>query len=124
MVSFLQRMDKRGDLDDTTITVYSDHGLYLNFFYYVMQETSMYTELRLLTLFTVLPREVVDKYGEILKENEQQFVGSYDLHNYFVLLTGSEKFCPEGQNLLEELPKHRTCEDIHTDVCVSPSDSQ
>jgi len=49
-------------------------------------------------------------------------VGSYDLHNYFVSLTGSEEFCPEGQNLLEELPKHRTCEDIHTDECLSSSE--
>jgi len=70
MVSVLQRMDKRGDLDDTTITIYSDHGLYLNFFYYVTQETSMYMELRLPTLLMGLPREAADKYGEILKENE------------------------------------------------------
>jgi len=124
---FLSEMDSKGYLEDTAIMLYSDHGLHLNFFYYVFNEASMYSELRLPTLFLVLPRNLSDSTpGNILRQNEQRLIGSFDLHNFLGNLVGGNDMSRRGKSLFESLSETRSCKDIfsYQCVCAMPQNTQ
>jgi hypothetical protein len=127
LVNFLEKMDEKGSLNDTVIIIYADHGLHRNFMASVDFNSSETVEHRFPALFTIFPRDLADKYGETLRNNEQKLIGSYDLGVMLKQLSGNwdypdrffgEAFKPTGENfMMKTLQDNRTCEDIKSDGC-------
>jgi len=65
-------------------------------------------------LYALLPRELMDRYGESLRDKEQKLVSSYqsyDVHQFFEGLSGSRVYCDVWVDLmLDWVAEGRSCD--------------
>jgi len=117
LANFLKKLDESGELDETALTIYGDHGQHLNGLFYAIDFKEFMVNLKLPALFVVLPRDVADTHHDTLKDNEQKLVGAYDLFNFMQELSGKERWSGNGLNLLRYVPENRECDMNDEDFC-------
>ena len=100
---------------DNFIMMYADHGFHMRGLVYMFDADDYDYELALPMLFMTKP-PIEQKYRDMLKENEQRLVYAIDIHNFHKFLATGQVLKNET-NLVGEIPKNRTCEDIDSDIC-------
>lgn len=112
---FLNNLEKDGLLENTIIMLYSDHGLHMLNLWQILRFQQFYIERHLPTFYLILPGNLAQEYGKIVKANQQRLVYSRDFHHFL-------KAIPEGKNsehfsksILSNLPSDRTCHDLRID---------
>jgi hypothetical protein len=113
LVTFLEGMHAKSQLEDTTIMFYSDHGHHVSVFYNLFQLQDIYVELRLPVLYILLPRDVADTNGTQLAKNEQSLIGGYDIFNFWQVLSGAQSYHKGGRNIFESIPANRSCSEFY-----------
>ena len=77
--------------EDTTIILFSDHGMHVNLFYYLYPFNKLKEENYSPALFIIQPRKLADKYRDVLKANEQKLLGGKDIYKTIVSMGNLEK---------------------------------
>ncbi len=132
MEAHLRAMDARGDLDNTAVVIFSDHGLHMGYLFALKVEQSV-AENRLGLCHVILPRSMLD-VGDTraaLQANTQKLVSSIDLHATFLhlahwphgpseALKADLQLSPHARSLLGHIESSRTCADlgIPEDICI------
>jgi len=110
LVAFLEELDVTGQLDNTVLNIFADHGPHLNGLFLAMELSEFFVNRKYPALFVLLPRSLANEYRDVLKENEQKLVGAYDLYNYKQELLGNNKSSERGLNILHPVPEDRQCD--------------
>jgi hypothetical protein len=119
---FLERFEKNGWLEDTTVFFVSDHGNNMIGFYNLYNCEDFIMEKTLASLFMLLPKEKVNKnFHDIMKNNEQVMVTPYDIYNTllnFVDMKHENQFYSKyGKSLFDKISGlERSCENYKLDL--------
>ena len=119
---FLESLNKKGHLDDTAIFIVSDHGNNMIGFYNIFQVEDFVMEKTLGTWLIILPKNSVNKKEDkILKNNQQNIVTPYDIHDTMLDIFKFEKNTKYksryGQTVFEEINNlQRNCETYKLDL--------
>jgi len=111
LVNFLSNLEKDGMLEDTSIVLYSDHGLHMHGLFYFLQYEVVNIEIALPTLFLTMPKKISAEYKDNIKSNEQKLVYAHDIHNTLLSFANGLQ-SNVNSSLLTSLPLDRTCQDI------------
>jgi len=111
LANYLSNLQKDGMLEDTTILLYSDHGLHCGFSIFDLTDIRS-IERVLPTLFIVLPKHFTSKYRVTLKENQQKLVSATQIHETFLTLIEGEKSSHLNSSIIGNLKSDLTCDDI------------
>lgn len=112
IVNFLKQFQKEGLLEDTIIVIYADHGHHVNIFYYLFGLKDLEYETKLPSLFIILPRKAANLKGNNIKKWENTLIAAYDLHNFFIGITGSNVRNKFGDDILVMHDDKRGCKEL------------
>jgi hypothetical protein len=127
LTNFLDNLYQNGDLNDTVLFLFSDHGNHMALHLTLLPADDLEIEKIMPFFFIILPKKsenyknlnFLDEYYENLYKNQQSFVTSYDIHDTIIniIFNESEKnkapFSINGTSLFLTVDnKHRTCEDF------------
>lgn len=92
---FMEDFEKKGDLEDTTVIIFSDHGTYSNGWIPRKYETDDYkTELNLPGLFVIIPKKVknFNVIDKILKSKQNAMTNAFDIYKTLLsVIDGKEE---------------------------------
>lgn len=121
----LDKLDSRGDLDNTLLVMYSDHGNHLNRI--ILNTVSGETESKNPFFFVMVPDWFDSKHGENLFYNRQKITTHFDIFESFWKLVSTDEKHEGGMesgvySFFEEREKDLKCEEKNVPsacVCVS-----
>ena len=121
LYKFLNKLYSKGWLKDTTIILFSDHGMHINGPLYLFDSQDFFYERTLALLILIVPNDerlYKDDLYEKMKSNQQTFVTPFDIYNTLIHLAYGdlnekykEKSVSYGKSLLSEINyKERFCQ--------------
>ena len=127
---FLNKFYKKGWFNDTSIIIFSDHGMHINGPLYLFDSQDFFYERTLALLFLIVPNDeklYKDNLYEKIKSNQQTFVTPFDIYNTLVHLAYGdlnkkyfEKSVSYGKSLFTEINfKERFCQSLIYDSQVN-----
>lgn len=127
---FLNKFYKKGWFKDTSIIIFSDHGMHINGPLYLFDSQDFFYERTLALLFLIVPNDeklYKDNLYEKIKSNQQTFVTPFDIYNTLVHLAYGdlnkkyfEKSVSYGKSLFTEINfKERFCQSLIYDSQVN-----
>ena len=126
LTKFLDDLLKNGDLKDTIIFLFSDHGNHMAMHLTILPTDDLAIEKIMPFFFLMLPKKnksyqndnLLDEFYVNLYKNQQSFVTCYDIHDTIIHIIFNEmdkKKAPysiNGTSLFNRIDdKHRTCDD-------------
>lgn len=79
--NFLQKFEQKGYMEDTIVTIISDHGTHPFSAHFVfLPDNSRGVENYMPVLFNILPKSIGEETKAIVRQNEQSFISSYDIY--------------------------------------------
>ena len=127
LVEFLDDLYKNGDLNDTIIFLFSDHGNHMSPHLSLMPTDDLEMEKVMPFFFILLPKKnqeynntfFLDEFYDNLYKNQQSFVNCYDIHDTIIHIIYNEyekikaPFSLKGKSLFKRIDdKLRTCDDF------------
>ncbi|KAL4463269.1 hypothetical protein ABPG74_007270 [Tetrahymena malaccensis] len=110
--TFLEEMTDEGLLKDTTVILFSDHGLHMQGIFYLLQLRNVFIEINLPGLFINVPPELNEKYGDQIALNQQNLVSIKNLHHFIKQLIVGEQYENYKLSLFNPLQYQKQCHDI------------
>ena len=119
--NFLNKFYSNGYFKNTSIIIFSDHGMHINGPLYLFDSQDFFFERTLATLFLIIPNDEIlykDNLYEKMKSNQQTFVTPFDIYNTLIYLAVGEMneyyfnySIPFGDSLFNKLNyKNRFCQ--------------
>ena len=98
LTNFLDNLYKNGDLNDTVLFLFSDHGNHMALHLTLLPAEDLEIEKIMPFFFIILPKKsenyknlhFLDEYYENLYKNQQSFVTSYDIHDTIINIIFNE----------------------------------
>jgi hypothetical protein len=127
---FLNKFYKKGWFNETSIIIFSDHGMHINGPLYLFDSQDFFYERTLALLFLIIPNDeklYKDNLYEKIKSNQQTFVTPFDIYNTLVHLAYGDlnkKYFKNsvsyGKSLFTEINyKERFCQSLIYDSQVN-----
>ena len=125
LIEFLDDLYKNGDLKDTALFLFSDHGNHMSPHLSLMPGEDVEIEKIMPFFFLLLPKKnnnyqndlFLDEFYENLYKNQQSLVTTYDIHNTLIHIIFNERdlnkapYSKEGNSLFNLINnKNRTCD--------------
>ena len=126
LTKFLDDLMVSGDLNDTILFLFSDHGNHMAIHLSLLPTDDLGMEKIMPFFFFIVPKKnkkyqndkFLDEFYENLYKNQQSFVTCYDIHDTIIhtIFNQTEKdmapFSANGTSLFKRVDdKHRTCDD-------------
>lgn len=126
LTNFLDELYKNGDLNDTILFLFSDHGNHMAIHLTMVPTDDLEIEKIMPFLFILLPRKkenstnkyFIDEFYNNLHKNQQSFATCYDIHDTIlhIIFNDYDKdmgvFSQNGTSLFKRVDDlHRTCDD-------------
>lgn len=125
----LQHFYDMNYLEDTMITIFSDHGAHdLTMRIFLIPDNSRPVENYLPMLFHVVKNDIPDNAKHFLAANEQSFIGSHDVYaSIKTIATNTVSRSPNAESyayIFEAVPEGRDCSDtrVYTKSCWCSKD--
>ena len=127
LTNFLDELYKNGDLNDTIIFLFSDHGNHMSPHLSLMPTDDLEIEKIMPFFFILVPKKsnkyqnkyFLDEFYDNLYKNQQSFVNCYDIHDTIIHIIYNEfeknkaPFSLRGTSLFKKVDdKYRTCDDF------------
>ena len=93
LYNFFKNFDLKGYLKDTTLILFSDHGMHINGPLYLFDSQDFLYERTLGLLILIIPNDeklYKDNLYEKMKSNQQTFVTPFDIYNTLIHLSNGE----------------------------------
>ena len=90
---FLNKFYKNGWFKDTTIIIFSDHGMHINGPLYLFDSQDFFYERTLAVLFLIIPNDkklYKDNLYEKMKSNQQTLITPFDIYNTLIHIANGE----------------------------------
>ena len=125
LVEFLDDLYKNGELKDTALIIFSDHGNHMSPHLSLMPGDDVEIEKIMPFFFFLIPKKnnnnqndlILDEYYENLYKNQQSLVTSYDIHDTLIHIIFNEgdqdkaPYSKNGNSLFYPINnKNRTCD--------------
>ena len=125
--NFLNELYNNGDLNDTIIFMFSDHGNHMSPLLTLLPADDLEIEKIMPFFFIMIPKinenynnkNLKEEYYQNLYKNQQSFVNCYDIYDTIIQIVfndiekSKEFFSPNGTSLFMRIKdKNRTCEDF------------
>ena len=127
LTDFMDDLYKNGDLNDTIIFLFSDHGNHMAIHLSILPTDDLEIEKIMPFFFILVPKKnknyqnkyFLDKFYDNLYKNQQSLVFCYDIHDTIIHIIYNESdekkflFSKNGTSLFNRVDdKHRTCDDF------------